>query len=1238
MQKLLLGVALLLATMAIQPAFSQFTSFSRFVASSADDVEEYVPGGTGGTVGYMYLNSSDLELAYDGTIKQHIGVRFTNITIPQGAIIQNAYIQFATKGDKTPTSGAIVIKGQAIDNAPTFTSTAFNLTTRVVTTDSVTWAGSTSTTWGTTGGGTRGADQKTPDLKTIVQGLVNRSGWASGNAMAFLLKGEGVRNAYAYDGSTTLAPELIIQYTSNIYPTTAFPITVGGSWKYSDQGTLPAANWADSNYNDASWTFGYAKLGYGDNAVTAVSYGADAANKYITTYFRYIFNMANTSQYDSLILRMLRDDGAIVYVNGVEVFRSNMPAGPVTNSTLALSDVSGQNENAYFSAVIKNNLVNGRNTIAVEVHQASATSDDLAFDFQLIPKPVVMPVINFPVPKNSQWNYLDDGTDQGTVWTQGNFSDGAWLYGPGKLGYSDNPATTLGFGPVSGSKYITYYFRKKINVPSVAALGDSVELNILRDDGAIIYINGTEIIRSNMPAGPFTYQTFSSTIVDADESTYFTYRLPKSVLIDGINTIAVEVHQRDGTSSDLGFDLELKEVGGAALLRGPYLQSGTSTSMVIRWRTDAATNSRVRIGTSAEALNLITDNAAAVTEHEIKVSGLTPLTKYYYSVGSTSVMLQGDTANYFSTLPTPGATGLVRIGVIGDCGNNSTNQIQVRNQLKNYLGNNYMNSWILLGDNAYSYGTDAEFQAEFFNIYKDGFLKQNPMYPCPGNHDYNNGASVAQNDHAVPYYSIFSMPTNGEAGGVASNNKAYYSFDMGNVHFLSLDSYGKEDNATRLYDTLGKQVQWIKADLAANKNKGWVVAYWHHPPYTKGSHNSDTEGELVNIRTNFIQILERMGVDLILCGHSHDYERSKLQKGHYGLETSFDETIHNLSTSSALYDGTSNSCPYTKDSVTRLQGTVYVVSGSAGQLGGTTAGYPHDAMYYSNATNGGSMILEVEGNRLDAKWVCADGVIRDHFTMMKDVKKSIDTVISMGSSITLSASYIGTYSWQPGNQNTKSITVTPPVGITTYVVKDSYDCIVDSFKVTVNAPLPLAWGNIKGWYEKNSKAIQLQWQTLNEQDNSYFEIERSLEGNNFVYVGKVNAMGNSNAALSYNFLDKQIDKEKYIYYYRIKQVDKNGAYKYSPTVAVKMSGSTADVDVQVLPNQGRSSEMKIRLLNMTSLQASLKLTDASRRVLFNNPVALNASLQSFMPDVKAGVYFLTIVTESAIMTKQIIVH
>jgi acid phosphatase type 7 len=500
--------------------------------------------------------------------------------------------------------------------------------------------------------------------------------------------------------------------------------------------------------------------------------------------------------------------------------------------------------------------------------------------------------------------------------------------------------------------------------------------------------------------------------------------------------------QEDGKPSDIR----------PQLIRGPYLQSASPTSILIRWRTDASARSRVRYGTESGHLNWNSDDSVLVTDHRVMLHGLSPHTRYYYAIGGFKDTLQADEENYFFTLPTPGKEGDYRIGVFGDCGNNSINQRNVRDQFNQYLGHNYLDAWILVGDNAYSDGTDAEFQTNFFNIYKDNFLKKYPLFPAPGNHDYHDvefTAAVAQQTHQVAYYQDFSMPVNGESGGLPSKSQAYYSYDIGNVHFLSLDSYGKEDNAYRLYDTAGPQVRWIIKDLEANQNKGWVIAYWHHPPYTMGSHNSDHETELVKIRENFIRILERYGVDVVLCGHSHDYERSRLMKDNFGLDDSFDSTRNNVSNSSGRYDGGDHSSPYLKDSI-HNQGIVYVVAGSAGKLGGTQTSFPHKAMFYSDATHGGAGMLEIQGNRLDFKWICADGVIRDHFTIMKNVNKKTMLTLKKGEIATLTASYVGKYKWNTGGQTGKSIQISPPVGLSRYTVKDEYNCLTDSFEVKVS--------------------------------------------------------------------------------------------------------------------------------------------------------------------------------------------
>jgi hypothetical protein len=172
---------------------------------------------------------------------------------------------------------------------------------------------------------------------------------------------------------------------------------------------------------------------------------------------------------------------------------------------------------------------------------------------------VVVPVTSTLIAKGATWKFLDNGTDQGSAWKETSFNDSAWAFGPAVLGGGDTHiATTVNLGPASPNRYITTYFRRTFTVTG-AAFVNQLNLNILRDDGVVVYINGTEVARQNMPVGAITSLTNAASIIGTtDETTYFlSPASPLPTLVDGDNTIAVEVHQRDGTSSDLGFDLEL---------------------------------------------------------------------------------------------------------------------------------------------------------------------------------------------------------------------------------------------------------------------------------------------------------------------------------------------------------------------------------------------------------------------------------------------------------------------------------------------------------------------------------------------------------------------------------------------------------------------------------------------------------------------------------------------------------
>lgn len=175
----------------------------------------------------------------------------------------------------------------------------------------------------------------------------------------------------------------------------------------------------------------------------------------------------------------------------------------------------------------------------------------------LEPRRLLAAVTDVLVPAGATWRYLDTGADAGTAWAAPTFNDAAWRSGAAELGYGDGgEATVVRSGPSTG-RYITTYFRRSFGASDIRRYG-AVNLELKRDDGAIVYLNGREVARSNMPAGPVNSLTRATlNVAGADESTFYGFALPPSLLAEGSNTLAVEVHQNSSTSGDVSFDLRL---------------------------------------------------------------------------------------------------------------------------------------------------------------------------------------------------------------------------------------------------------------------------------------------------------------------------------------------------------------------------------------------------------------------------------------------------------------------------------------------------------------------------------------------------------------------------------------------------------------------------------------------------------------------------------------------------------
>lgn len=398
----------------------------------------------------------------------------------------------------------------------------------------------------------------------------------------------------------------------------------------------------------------------------------------------------------------------------------------------------------------------------------------------------------------------------------------------------------------------------------------------------------------------------------------------------------------------------------SAQARIPYLQRGTSTSMRVVWRSAAAEPTRVCWGTSAGALSNAAGSGTSEIDHDVEIAGLSPSTQYFYAAGlaSCGASTSGDARDTFRTSPPTGSATPFRMWVVGDSGTADAAEARVRDAMLDYVGTHSPDLVLHMGDIAYTAGTTAQFDAGFFGPYAE-ILRHVPCWPTMGNHE---GVSARSSTETGPYYEAYSLPDDGSAGGVPSGTEAYYAFDYANVHFVVLNSHDVSRSPS------GAMLTWLESDLSAN-TADWTIAFWHHPAYTHGTHDSDTETQLVEMRENALPILEAHGVDAVLAGHSHAYERSHLVRGAYDTPTTAAGHVVDPGDGRLDGDGAYHSGP---------DGTLYVVAGHGGaSLGGTL---DHPLMFFSEAEHG-SCVVDVDGDTLTLTNVRDDGMLTDHVTL-----------------------------------------------------------------------------------------------------------------------------------------------------------------------------------------------------------------------------------------------------------------
>ncbi len=410
--------------------------------------------------------------------------------------------------------------------------------------------------------------------------------------------------------------------------------------------------------------------------------------------------------------------------------------------------------------------------------------------------------------------------------------------------------------------------------------------------------------------------------------------------------------------------LLLPATAQAELIRGPYVQLVTQGSMTVVWRTDAPSTGRLLYGLGPDALDgILTDTST--TQHEVKIAGLSADTTYCYAIEDETGPLAGGTSDYcFKTAPA--GPQPFTFWVVGDSGTASGKQGRVRDRMLIHRKGELPDLYIHVGDMAYSSGTDDEFQEKFFEMYPRQ-LRQIPTFAAIGNHEGGSSDSLTATG---PYYDAYVLPTQGEAGGLASGTEAYYSWDYADVHFIALESHRAE-----LRGEGGAMLTWLQMDLEAT-DKQWIVVYFHHPPYTKGSHDSDTESAHIEMRQRALPIMEAHGVDLVLGGHSHIYERSFLVHGAYDTPTTAGPHIVDEG-------GGTEAQPYHKAGPGGVDdGAIYIVAGHGGTNVGRDGDSAHPLMYFTEIDNG-SVLVDVDGPSMRIQNVRLDGVVSDDFRIVK---------------------------------------------------------------------------------------------------------------------------------------------------------------------------------------------------------------------------------------------------------------
>jgi len=382
-----------------------------------------------------------------------------------------------------------------------------------------------------------------------------------------------------------------------------------------------------------------------------------------------------------------------------------------------------------------------------------------------------------------------------------------------------------------------------------------------------------------------------------------------------------------------------------ALTRGPYLQSASASGITLVCRTSAASALTLRYGEQAGPPWTGEKSSPAGTTHVFALDGLRPETRYVYELSAGGIPLASGAEQSFRTSPPAQSRAPFRFLAWGDSGTGNATQRDVASRMERVLP--APDFALGLGDLVYDDGAWADYDPKLFQPYAR-LLTRTVFWPTLGNHD-------AGTENGAPYFDAFHLPTQSGAPGHPSGTEHFYSFDHGMAHFTCLDSQLSSSTPG------GAMFDWAEADLANARARGkrWLFVYMHHPPYSRGTHDSTSESDLIQLHDDLVPLFDSQRVDMVLSGHSHVYERSFLAKGDAVLQASVTE--------------------YSK--IVSPDGTVYLVTGCGGKTGSGPLDLSLMARSYGDVA--GFNVIDVSWSEVRGRFVERDGLTTDLFTLRK---------------------------------------------------------------------------------------------------------------------------------------------------------------------------------------------------------------------------------------------------------------